>query len=185
MNSIHFINVKVFSHKMVDSTVRKKTSKVCSTYKVYSDKDRFSIGKNVSNCGTASTVRRWEKINLYINEARVCGFKKRYEAQTKDEISKKKSQKTVIVNKFWGRPCLLENKIEPLVQKYLKETRYKEGVMNTMVAIATAKALTKRYSFLEKDHLQSGKSWAQSLFHHLGFVTCMKTTGRVKIPVGA
>ena len=47
-----------------------------------------------------------------------------------------------------------------------------------MVAITTAKALTK-------DHLELGKSWAQSLFHRLGFICRMKTTGKVKIPVGA
>ena len=48
-----------------------------------------------------------------------------------------------------------------------------------MVAIATAKALTKRYAHLEKDHLELEKYWAQSLFHR------MKTTGKVKIPVRA
>ena len=52
--------------------------------------------------------------------------------------------------------------------------------MNTMVAIATAKALTKRRPLLEKDHLELGTSWAQSLFH------CrMKTTDKVKIPIEA
>ena len=54
-----------------------------------------------------------------------------------------------------------------------------------MVAIATAKALTKRYALLEKDHLELGKSWTQSLFRRLGFVRRMKTTGKVKIPVEA
>ena len=57
--------------------------------------------------------------------------------------------------------------------------------MNTIVAIATAKALTKRYPLLEKDHLELGKSWTQSLFRGLGFVRRMETTGKVKILVGA
>ena len=56
--------------------------------------------------------------------------------------------------------------------------------MNTTVAIATAKALTKRYPLLEKDHVELGQSWAQSLFRRIGFVCRMKTTGKVKIPVG-
>ena len=83
MNSIHFINVKAFSHKgvvdhkMVDSVVRKKPSKARSTYKVYSDKDLFSIGKNVNIYGTASTVRRWKKIYPHINESSILGFKNR------------------------------------------------------------------------------------------------------------
>ena len=86
----------------------------------------------------------------------VRGFKKRYEAKIKDEIRKKKSPKTVLVNKLRGRSCLLASKIDSFVQKYLKATRYKGEVVNTMVAIATAKALTKRYLLLEKNHLELG-----------------------------
>ena len=55
--------------------------------------------------------------------------------------------------------------------------------MNTMVAIATGKALAKRFPLLEKD-LELGKPWAQRLFRCLSFTRRMKTTGKVKIPVG-
>ena len=157
-------------YEMVDSAVRKKPNKARGSYKVYSDKDHFSIGKNASIYGTASTVRKWKKTYPHINESTVRGFKKRYEAQIRNENRKKKSPRKVIVNKLRGHPCLLGNKIDPLVQKYLKATRYKGGVVNTMVAIATAEALTKRYPLLEKDHIELGKSWAQSLFRRLGFV---------------
>ena len=66
MNSIHFINVKVFLHNSLGSCrLRngrfKKPSKARGTYKVYSDKDRLPIGKNASTYGTAFTVRRWKK----------------------------------------------------------------------------------------------------------------------------
>ena len=54
-----------------------------------------------------------------------------------------------------------------------------------MVAIAAVEALTKQYPLLEKDHIELGKSWAQSLFRRLGFVRRMKTTGKVCIPFGA
>ena len=84
---------------------------------------------------------------------------------------------------LWIVLCLLGNKINPFVQKYLKAARYKGGVVNTMVAKATAKALTKWYPILEKDHLELGKSWDQSLIRCYGFVHQMKTTGNVKIPV--
>ena len=146
MNSIHFIHTIGFgavNYKIVDSTVCKKPSKACGIYKVYSDKVRFSVGQNASIYGTMFTVR-WKMIYLHVNESMVCEFKKCYKAQIKDEICKKKSPKTVIINKLLGCPCLLENKINPFVQKYLKATRYKGGVVNTMVAIATAKALAKR-----------------------------------------
>ena len=114
MNSIHFIYVKVFSYNRLRScrlrngrlAVGKKPSKARGTYKVYSDKDRFSIEKNASIYGTASTVRRCKKIYPHIHESTVRGFKKHYKAQINDEIRKNKSP-TVIVNKLRGHPCLL------------------------------------------------------------------------------
>ena len=59
MNWIPFINVKVFhitglgavDYEMVDSSVRKTLSKARGTYKVYSSKDRFPIGKSASIYG--------------------------------------------------------------------------------------------------------------------------------------
>ena len=37
---------------------------------------------------------------------------------------------------------------------------------------------------MEKGHLELGRYWAQSLFRRLGFVCCVKTTRKVRIPVG-
>ena len=176
----HTVGLVAVDYDMVDSAVRNKPSKVRGTYKVYSDKNHFSVGKNANIYNTSSTVRRWKKIYPHINQSKVCRFKKRYEAQIKDEIRKK----TVIVNKLRGRPSLLGNKIDPLVQKYLKATRYKRGVMNIMVAKVTTKAQTKRYPLSEKDHLELGKSWAQRFLRRLGFACRMNTSGKVKISVG-
>ena len=103
-----------------------------------------------------------------LNESTVHGFRKRYVAQIKDAHRKKKSLRKVIVNKLRGHPCLLGDKIDRLVQNYLKATRYKGGVVNSLVAIATVKALLKRYPRLE--NLKIGRSWAQSLFRCMGFV---------------
>lgn len=172
-------------YEMVKSATRQQPSRKRGAYKDYSSKDRFSMGKNASIYGIASTVRSWKKTYPNLNESTVRGFKKRYETQIKDASRKNKSPKKVIVNKLRGRPCLLGDKMDPLVQKYLKATRYKGGVVNTMMAIATAKALVKRYPLLEKDNVEIGRSWAQSLFRRLGFVRRTKTTGKVRIPVGA
>ena len=48
------------------------------------------------------TVSQLDRFSIYrhINESTVRGFKKRYKAQIKDEISKRKTPKTVIVNKL-------------------------------------------------------------------------------------
>ena len=179
-----FLGLGVVDRAKVDASVRKKLKQSRGSYKAYSDKDRFSIGKDASMYGPASTTRKWKKTYPNLNESTVRGFKKRYDAHINDAYRKKKSPKKVIVNKLRGRPCLLGDKIDPLVQNYLQATRHKRGVVNSLVAIATAKALLKRYPRLEKD-LKVGRSWAQSLFRRMVFVRRMKTTGKVHIPVGA
>ena len=90
------------------------------SYKSYSAKDCFLIGKHASIHGTTSAVRKWKKDYPQVNESIIRGFKKCYEAQINEERQKKKSPKKVIVNQLRGRPCLLGDKIDPLVQSYLK-----------------------------------------------------------------
>ena len=121
---------------MVYSAERKKPSKARGTYKVYSDRDRLSIGKNEIINGTASIVRRWKKIYPHINESTVLGFKKPYEGQIKNEIRQKKYPMI--------RLCLLGNKIDPLVQKYLIAIRCKGGVVNSDSKITNKTILTLR-----------------------------------------
>ena len=70
-----------------------------------------------------SAVRKWKKDYPQVNKSTICGFKKRYEAQINEERQKKKSPKKVIDNKLRGCPCLLGDKIDPLVQSYLKARR--------------------------------------------------------------
>ena len=143
------------------------------------------IGKDASIYGSSSETRKWKKTYPNLNESAVRGFRKRYKAQIKDAHRKKKSPKKVIVNKLRGRSCLLGDKIDPVVQHYLKATRYKGGFVNSLVAIATAKGLLKRHPRLKKENLKIERSWAQSIFRRMGFVHHIKTTGKVHILVGA
>ena len=174
----------VVDHETVDASVRKKLNQSSGSHQAYSDKDRFLIGKDASIYGPSSATRKWNKTYPNLNESTVRGFRKGYEAQIKDAHRKKKSPKKVIVNNLRRRPCLFGDKINPLVQNYLKATRYKGGVANSLLAIATAKALLKRYARLEKENLKVERSWAQSLFRRMGFVRRIKATGKVT-PVGA
>ena len=84
-------------YEMVDSGVRKKPSKAHVVHtKLTLIKTASQLEKNSSIYGTTST-RRWKKkIYPHINEKTVRGFKRRYEAQIKDEIGKKKSPKAVV-----------------------------------------------------------------------------------------
>ena len=63
---------------------------------------------------------------------------------------------------------LLGQKLDTLVQKLLRATGYKGGVVNKQTALATAKALVKRYPLFEKENLVLGAPWAKSLFNCMG-----------------
>ena len=69
-----------------------------------------------------------------------------------------------------AHPMLLGQKLDTLVQKFLRATRNKGGLVNTQTALATTKALVKRYPLLEKENLVLGAPWAKSLFCCMGFV---------------
>ena len=151
---------------VVASVVVKKC--LCQTskhgaYKVYTNKDRYSIGKYASCYGVAASFRAWKKICLNLNESTVHGFKKLYEAKLKEASHKNVSPKKKLANKMHERPTLLGQKLDTLVQKFLRATRYKGGVMNMQTALATAKAQVKRYPLLEKENLVLGPPWAESV----------------------
>ena len=154
-------------------------------YKVYTEKDRYSTGKYASCHGVATSVRAWKKTNPNLNESTLCGFKKRYEAKLKEANRKNASPKKKLANKMrWG-PTLLGQKLNTLVQKFLRAIRYKDEVVKRQTALATGKAIVKRYSFPEKENLVLGETWAKSLFHRMGFVLRRKTTAKMLTPEGA
>ena len=103
------------------------------------------------------------------SQSTVRGFKKHYKAKLKEASGKNVSLKKRLAKKMRGRP-LLGEKLDTLVQKFLRATRCKGGVVNTQTALVTAKALVKRYPLLEKENLVLGTPWARSLFRRMGFV---------------
>ena len=112
------------------------------------------------------------------------GFKKRYEAQLEEASHKNVSPKKKLANKMRGRSTCLGQNLDTLVQKFLRATRYKGGVVDTQTAQATAKAPVKRYPLLEKENLVLGAPWAKSLFRRMGFFLRRKTTAKVLIHEG-
>ena len=80
-----------------------------------------------------------------------------------------------------GRPTLLGQKLDTLVQKFLRATRYKDRVVNTQTALATAKVLVKRYPLLEKENLVLGAPWAKSLFGQSA--DSRRTAKRIRIEI--
>ena len=172
---------------MASVTVKRRLRQTSKrgAYKVYTDKDRYSIRKYASCHGVTASVRVWKKTYPNLNESTGCGFKKRYETKFKKASRKKVSPKKKLANKIHGRPTLLGQKLDTLMQKFLRATRHKGGLVNTQTALATAKALVKRYPLLEKENLVLGAPWAKSLFRHMGFALRQKTSARGLISEGA
>ena len=81
---------------------------------------------------------------------------------------------------------MLIGKLDETVRKFLVALRKKGGVVNTVVAIAVAKALIAKSS---NEHLKAidldSSSWAKSLFQRMGYVKRASTTGKPEIPYGA
>ena len=75
---------------MASFTVKKcirQTSKL-GAYKVYTNKDGYSVGKYASCHVVATSVRAWRKAYPNLNENTMRGFKKRYEAKLKEASRK-------------------------------------------------------------------------------------------------
>ena len=85
-----------------------------------------------------------------------------------------------------GRPLLLRKTIDEKVKNFLLALRHKGGVVNTVVALAAAKALIAKS---DEEHLKliqlDETSWPKSLFQKMGFKKRPATTGRPEIPEGA
>ena len=81
-----------------------------------------------------------------------------------------------------GRPLMLGT-LDEKVKNILTILRRKGGVVNTVVAIATAQALKERS---QDEHLKcidlESSSWAKSLFKRMGFVKRTCTTSKPEIP---
>ena len=71
---------------MANVAVKKclRQAKKRGAYMVYTDKDRYSIGKYASCHGMAASVTAWKKTYPNLNESTVRGFKKRYKTKLKE-----------------------------------------------------------------------------------------------------
>ena len=80
-----------------------------------------------------------------------------------------------------GRPLMLET-VDEKVCNFLQIVRRKGGVVNSIVAIATAKALIAKSDLEHQKALDlKNSSWTKSLFQRMGFVRRAKITSKPEI----
>ena len=84
-----------------------------------------------------------------------------------------------------GRPLMIGKLLDKQAQEYLHIYRKTGGIVNKVVAVATAKALIERSNLKHlKDLDLDNSSWVNSLFKRMGFVKTAAITGRTDIPEG-
>ena len=145
----------------------------------FTDNERYLIAKYAAIYGPIATVKKFKRSHphLKFGESTARSFREKYQDKIKSsDIS------SVIKKKQVGRPLML-GAIDQKVQNFLAILRRKGGVVNTVVANATAQALIDKS---EDEHLKNinlgSSSWAKGLFHRMGFVKRTCTTSKPEIP---
>ena len=112
-------------------------------YFVWKDKDRYLIGKYACDYGNVSAIRKFKSQFPHLNESTVRNFKSKVQNEIhKASIEKRKPRESI--SKYsspTGRPLMLE--LDSKIQSDIKSLSNRGGVVNTMIANATAKALMK------------------------------------------
>ena len=154
-------------------------------YVKYTPEDRYKIGKYGSENGPAADVCKFKSRFPKLNESTVRSLRQKYQS----ELTRSKQKDTIlelpIPKEPTGRPLLLGNKIDAMVQKYIIASSNRSNVISKSIATSTAKALISRNpGYAGQIDLESS-SWVQSLFRRMGFVRRRGTTAKLEIPDGA
>ena len=134
----------------------------------FTEKERFLIGKYTAINGPSAAVRKFQTSHphLKFGESQARALRKKYLDQQKKSPNSGKEIATL----KRGRPLML-GALDEKVRNFLQIIRRKGGVVNTVVAIATAKALIEKS---DQKHLKNldleRSSWAKSLFQRMSFV---------------
>ena len=171
-------------YEAVKQTLHKPIPKI--RYGMFTSEERFAIGKYASIHGPIAAVRKFAKTHphLKLKESTARSFCAKYHQLIKSADTIIFPTNKIVTLKC-GRPLLL-GKLDETVKNFLIALRKKGGVVNTVVANATAKALISKSDneYLQLIDLDSS-SWAKSLFKRMGFVKRACTTSRPDIPASA
>ena len=154
------------------------------SYVKYTPEDRYKIGKYGSENGPAAAVRKFKSRFPKLNESTVRSLWQKYQSELTRSTQKDTILEPRIPKEPTGQPLLLGNKIDAMVQKYIIASSNRGNVIFRSIATSTAKALISRNpGYVGQIDLESS-SWAQSLFHRMGFVHRRGTTAKLEIPDG-
>ena len=164
------------ANRQVQAVLQKSSKR--GKYNRYSSKERAEVGKYAVANGTKATIRKYSKV-FTINESTVRGFKTKYS----EELSRKRGEdaevKELVVEKQ-GRPLLIGNSLDEMVQKYILSIREADGIINTAIVIAGARGLIQsidRTMLTEYGGPASlTRGWAISILKRMNFTRRVGTT---------
>lgn len=92
------------------------------------------------------------------------------------ELDLKEAEMVALSPKKCGRLVLLGQKLDSLVQMYLKKVREGGGVVSARIAMATARGILLKYMLVEfGGHIELSQQWAHSLWDDANMSTTAKS----------
>ncbi len=167
------VNQEVYEALHPASPPAKKGTKRKRDYKVYTPTERAKIARYAIQHGNSRAAKHFSTPDHKLNESTVRGFvKKLKQTMQSDGVDFSEVKDIPTGNK--GRTTLLPEQLDTKVQIYLMKLRQAGGVINSKVAIATAKGLLKHYNRALLPEfggtIELGRPWAVSIFRRLGWV---------------
>ena len=164
-------------------------SKKRGPYQSYSPTLRLEIGKYSCQHGVAAASRYFtRKLKRSVSETTVRSIRDAYRKELKRKRMELDDDEDVALEslnpKKRGRPLLLGNYLDEIVQLYLRKLRDAGGSISARIVIAAARGIimkSNRGMLVEfGGHVQLNKYWARSLLQRMNFVQRKATTARSK-----
>ena len=157
-------------------------------YNTYTPEQRATVGKYAVEHGVVSAKRKFSlKFKIDINESTVRRFKTDYlhERRRKREADEEDEIEYLPIKKR-GRKVLIGQKMDAMVQDYIRKLREKGCVINTAIVTAAAKGILLSQ---DRTRLQEfggpatlSPTWAKSLLKRMNF-TQRRGTTKAKVTV--
>ena len=160
--------------------VDKEPTRKCQRgeYSTYSAETRANIAKSAINIGNSQAAQKWSKsLGRKINESTVRSIKRQY---LKHKTLHRNDE---LPHKPRGPPLVLGEKMDRMVQSWVRKVRIEGGVINTRIVMAAAQGIMStvdRKSLAKHGgHITITNDWGRSLLRWMNFVK-RKGTKEVK-----
>lgn len=179
-----------FVNKEINSLLENSKSSSPTTrgsYCVYTDDEKFLIGKRAAEMGVTSTIRHFKEkfSDRPLKESTVRTWKNKYVDELK-EAKEKGGKVEKLSSRSRGHPLLLGKELDNQVQAYIKSLGDAGAVINSAITIGVAEGIIKKqHSSLlacNGGYISLTKTWALSILKRMGYVKRRAST-KAKVPV--